>query len=550
MPKDIYKLQGFHKGITGKWAGAVDNVAKQDDMEATAILQQANNVMIDSIGQIRPAGFWESKGDVWLEENHLVDYDIDNETTPVTFDVLSGYNAASKSYLEEGTYRIGYSFVFDDNNESVITDTNNIVTVNAGESIQMRVSVTTHSNIRKVRFYFKNDSIGSDWYYIITYDIINQNYVEYPETDLIREHQVEGVDINGLSPITYEAINGYKPDVDGLGLASAQDTTFTNGRVFAIDGDKIVYSQAGKTACFPRYNDGSGNILNPTESNSPGIAIESFGEMLVYFTEDDISYISVKGLPSQWSVVNVFKNQGIANRSQTITTETGILWINSNGCYYSGGQQPQDLSQNLNKQEWSEDFYTNNSSIGFIPNDNQVMVSDDTSYAIFDFRTQGWITGVFNLPVTAPKIVSGNKLLTKDINDIVYRWTNSPYIDDTGNLVHNTGESKIITNKINFGHPNYAKKIYRVMVTYANYETAQRQILLQFDSNVGGTQTDFLAEYTLAKSQPNYNPVVKTITYEIPTTEMAWCWLTLKFTGYIVIKNISIEYRILKGKRV
>ena len=499
MPKQVYRFKNFKNGL----------IDKVDELDVGG-LQTAKNVMVDYQGQIRPAEFTGVK----MTKNNtdfVADYDIENTITwnsyRVQLDTLS-----EPSRFQDSDYEFGYSFVFADNGESTIYSYQ-IIEVTSSEAAKLQCTVDNFAtNMKGMRWYVRDTEVGNDWYYLGTWD--GSTWSQLPESNLVQMKQYSGpkyLHIDGLPPITYEAINGYKADVDSLGLDNVQDSTRANGRVFAIrnNDNKIYYSKPGRFGCFPRYNDGSGNILNPIESDAQAVAIVSFGDMLVYCTEKDISYISVNGMPSNWQVAKVYRNQGILDKNHILTSDNGIFWVNQNGSYYSGSKGVTELSINI---EWDKHILDVNNivEVAYYPLCNYIKVTDtNDNYLAYNLRTKNWVEGDSN-----------------------------------------SGQS-ILTNKTFLKAPHYRKKIYKVYITYNSDKILYDETAVTIFADGEELSTVNEIVYNFGKEKTTAIYVFDSIPeVNVCSVKIDWDVVISGWPDDFTILDIGVEYRPLTAKRI
>lgn len=655
MPKKIYRLKNFHKGINSKYQSAVDNVSQADDMDTKGVFTQLNNVMVDSVGQIRPAGFWEqltsspsnnfydeytanlsglvsgiagniecldviytSNGErviyidstnnrLYIDSNYISassgirlsttsindnfwiftdqaryyydessssigSIDLTKQTTDTSVNLddssmsyISGLSKSSTKLLgktptiNSGDYELGWSYVFTNDMEGVIQQNSsleqvkvdNVTAGNDNLVLNFYPNVTLPSNVKALRWYVKKQD-GIDWHYIGTWtpdDTFRGKWLDTTDSMInnIGDND-ERFWISTLSPITYEAVNGYTADIDSITLNSAQDVCQLNNRTFAIKGKKIHYSIPGKPIIFPYNDDGSGNVLNPVNAEGNGIAIESVNNTLLYFTDQKILIISAQGQPANWKTIETF-NMGVNNKNQVVKTDSGVAWINEYGAYYFDQKGMKKLTQKISSDDWKDDFYSINSEIVYNPSDKQFLFFNNTAneVAIYDIKTQSYVNKIVSRNSTSinqGKEIYGRSIISAGDNNL-YKWSNSPYINSNDGLEKGNSGIEIITKDIYIKVPRYNKKIYTLFLLVDNYYTDDITVNITELNNSNSYSTTITG-----KSSVGDEPLEQKVAIDLGKIEDNSFKFKFTYSGFIVIKDIAIEYRLLRGKTV
>jgi hypothetical protein len=178
-----------------------------------------------------------------------------------------------------------------------------------------------------------------------------------------------------------------------------------------INLDRMIKSPTNKFDIFP--ND---NIIDVALDDGDKItALEALSDRIFQFKKD-ILYIINASADDEY-LEEEHKYLGVNNENQVVKTEYGIVWVNRNGCYkwneddgivnlIDGKIRPSKPRDNkdqldpLNPEGW-ENFVKDNSMIGYIPNQKQLVVFEgsnkiedqDGNVLIYDFQTESWTRG-------------------------------------------------------------------------------------------------------------------------------------------------------------
>ena len=358
----------------------------------------------------------------------------------------SGFNlsfievADTESTWVADTYQIATSFVYDDNQESLlyIPTSSNTFAVTAGYRLTLRVRVikSFDERISGGRIYCRPS--GSDdepWTLLLDISLrkgarasLDADYVQdamdtdvgtgktgwNPLSDGVgggeTELYTELVDSLKQNLDTYDSINGYSPTIDSISLGEINDgwksAVVANRRTFVgnvrvtnretgqstIYGDRIMYSMPNKFDTFP-----STNFIDVVKGDAENyVKLEEYADRLLAFKQKSVQIINISS-PSDtnWFLEENIKHNGVQHPAAVVRTDYGICWVNENGCYIYDGRKITNLIDNkiadtsgdnaLFPPSWSDFMYASNllgfSIVGYEKRRKQLIVMKDCSGA-------------------------------------------------------------------------------------------------------------------------------------------------------------------------
>jgi hypothetical protein len=544
------------------------------------------------------------------EDKYLDWFEKDNKLSPPTdgavgdtypedeagFDLLILTPANSDSTWVAATYQVATSFIYDDNQESLlfIPSSSNTFAVAAGDSVTVSVHAHTSSTgynprISGGRVYARVSGSDESWFLLCDVDMrsgaratLDGDYIAWTNGNTAATDIDTGVVTSLFQNIdTYESLNGYNHDIESNSIGEEgeqwKSAVVANKRAFLagvrrIDkstglhttyGDRIYYSEAVRYDIFPSHNY-IDVVLGDSESY---VDIESFADRLLAFKQNSVQVINVaSSTDTGWFLEENLKYHGIRHPAASTKTEYGIAWINDSGCYLYDGRRVRNLIDNkIDDDEWS-DFIgitaAHISIIGYERHKKQLIIMKDCTGAVatggdaylYDFKTKSWVKLIdaFTDSVVYSNFVhdwDGNLVIAKenDPNVEFYTWDS----DD----VYGTTPIKFITKDIDFGDPNRTKKIYNVYVTYKANENLQdtgtNDIPLLYAKDGSTSFVNFDTCAVDGSSNTTYLPAAapnwQVATFGISSIQSVQS-LKLKLdvasaSSKIHINDISIEYR-------
>lgn len=289
--------------------------------------------------------------------------------------------------------------------------------------------------------------------------------------------------------ITYEMLNGYAPEE--VTDAKFKCHTIFNNRAYIgnIIQDGITYNDRIIRSPInfegnPQYDTFPATHKMDIAANDGDsiVALEGFGDRLLIFKEKSVYVINVAQDGAEF-VENRFEGIGIKHYTQVTQTEFGIAWVNGQGCYLYSEGMPINLSEKISMQPnahapnmaWSGVSENKIPSIGYMVKEKKLLIvlglvknySNDSW--IYDFKTKSWtlaggaFASYFNARSNFATSSDGKIYFSEQRSGKVdsYYWDDSPKDSSSG-----TGEVRMITPDIDFGHPGIRKKIYKVYLNF------------------------------------------------------------------------------------
>ena len=321
----------------------------------------------------------------------------------------------SESIWIGDVYEVASSFIYDDNQESLlyVPSSSNTFTAtdNYEQKFRVRVTKSFDERISGGRIYFRKQNSNSDnWTLLLDIDLrqgarssLIADYVQSSNTGWIPLDNTVG---NGETELcthiiyslfpnidSYESINGYSPTLDSISIGGIGEgwktSVVTNRRVFAgnvriinpitnevtIYGDRIMYSMPNKFDTFPSYN-----YIDVVKGDAENyVKLEEFADRLLAFKQKSVQVINISS-PSDtnWFLEENIKHNGVQHPSAVVRTDYGLCWVNENGCYIYDGRSITNLIDNkiietsesagadtsIFPPSWSEHIYSS-SLIGY-----------------------------------------------------------------------------------------------------------------------------------------------------------------------------------------
>ena len=326
----------------------------------------------------------------------------DYPTTGAGFNLSVTEASNSESIWIGDVYEVASSFIYDDNQESLlyIPSSNNTFTVTNRYEQKFRVRVTKNfdERISGGRIYYRKQNSNSDtWTLLVDIDLrrgirgsLNADYVQTNNTGWVPldntvgsgETQLVSYIAYSLYPNldTYESINGFPSTLDSISIGDINEGwktgIVTNRRAFVANvrivnpitneatvyGDRIMYSMPNKFDTFPSYN-----YIDVVKGDAENyVKLEEFADRLLAFKQKSVQVINISS-PSDtnWFLEENVKHNGVQHPSSVVRTDYGLCWVNENGCYIYDGRSIRNLIDNSTfPPSWSEHIYSS-SLIGY-----------------------------------------------------------------------------------------------------------------------------------------------------------------------------------------
>jgi hypothetical protein len=516
---------------------------------------------------------------------------VDGATTPAVstyptagngFDFNISTDTSEEGLIKSGDYIFAQSFIYDDNQESLLTEYSTTVNVaDADDFKSFSINVGAKSpydpRISGGRIYIKEKNSDSE--YLLLVDI---NLTKGCRTNLSDEYSTWHLDsgtsvdyncpddasasnnfiVKDLNFITYETINGYSSSLFSNALGDEgefwKDSTVSNNRVFISNvtmkdessgstkatavvknyPDRIMYSMPNRFDTFPSFN----TIEAAKGDADYYTAIESFADRILAYKQYSLDIINISS-PSDtnWFLEDSKNYMGVEFHGAVAKTQYGIVWVNKQGLYFYDGSQIRDLSENkIDDSTWYS-FVTVNSMIIYDEATSLVYVvkncaSDGDAY-LYDFK-------------------KGNFTFLKDFtHDGITNVVHTNFSDSTNALVGTDAgsstrfyklhrdfqaQTNVIfqTKDFDFGNASRVKKVYAAYITYrSNVDLTDMFTLVEDDS----TEHDLTGG--VSASATNYKTVKVALQTAQLCNKVSVKLNTASTSAKVEINDISIEYR-------
>ena len=476
--------------------------------------------------------------------------------TELRVETSSGYPAAGNGFriklttgsantgtFEATAYQFAASFIYDDNQESLlyVPTSNNTHTpgnANCKLTLELRAVSPFDPRISGARIYIRKNATSESW--SLFTDINLRDGARMQMADQYNawadgatgstDAKVIGMEILSPNVETYEILNGFLPNETQISISGngegyktavianrrcfvANVKTLNNDNEIVHMRDRIMYTPVGKFDTFPRSY-----FIDVVRGDAEEfVRLEEFADRLLAFKNRKVYVINISNpSPTNWFIEEVKDFAGVDHHSAVTKTELGICWANAYGCFIYDGQKIVNLILNKIKESVWQNFVGIGTTISYIPKRFYLVVLKDCfanngDIYLYDFRTQSWVLGdsAFgdDYNRSNPVIDWNNNMTT------VYSikgsgatyWESGPGWEANNNLweqgsdVFNTREwadgntsettkaagSFVLTTKdIDFGDSSRAKKIYSVVCTYKSDNDQTQPIYYDTD---GGT---------------------------------------------------------------
>ena len=500
-------------------------------------------------------------------------------------------NANENAFFETKTWKIAVSFVYDGNQESLLTipTVNNTFTTVLGNDLRLRVMAKIGSSgtgydarISGGRMYCKdNTDDTANWLLLANIDLVEgvsasltgdkSSWVASSATEIYAD-----IELINMNFDTFESINGYSPEISANSIGRLGEGWRTgiiaNRRAFVANvkiknaydanitayGDRIMFSLPNRFDTFPSFN-----FIDVVKGDAEAyLKLHSFADRLVALKHNSVQIINISSpRESGWFLEEDIKNNGVNHPAASFRSNKGILWANKKGLFiYTGSQIGNLIDKKIDQSEWSS-FMTNFSIVGYDGNaDMAIVIRDSENSAanqgdayIYDFKTNAWSFHSDLLTASAGKYTN----FATDYNgDLVVGVKNSTNVDIkkfnyTNVAVVPADEAYFTTKDFDFGFPSLKKKIYAITVTYKSDAAQTNPISIFLDGsttsptevtgNFANTSNWKRLRATLSTPQSCQSIRVRIMNNTNPT---------VSGDDGIQINDISVEYRLINKGRV
>ena len=486
------------------------------------------------------------------------------------------------------TYQLAFSFIYDNNQESLlhVPSSSNTFVVAEGEKVSYTIIAKKpfDERISGARVYFKPSGADSDPWVLLS-DIslsdgarasLDSDYTAWSHTSGTTNSIYTTASVESLNPVldTYETINGYAPTVPSITISRNGEAWKTaivcNRRTFVANvkiyeegadvptvfGDRIMYSMPNRFDTFPSFN-----YIDVVKGDAEDyVKLESYSDRLLAFKQKSVQVINVSS-PSDanWFLETDVKHNGVKNPGAVFRTEFGICWVNDNGCYiYDGSKIVNIIDNKIDDSTWAS-FINDTSIVGYEKRKKQIIVvknedgsASNTGHAyIYDIKSKSW-TQIAGFATDQKRLTNfavdynGDLILGEDNGSgsvTINKFTPDTYKSSA------TGKWLVQTKDIDFGQPGLKKKIYAVYVTYKS-DNAQTQPIYYATDGSGSFGSQFTGNFSANTSWAKLKAYATPFTCQSLSIQIVNPTNVSGATKGIQINDISIEYRLLPSAKV
>ena len=485
------------------------------------------------------------------------------------------------------TYQLAFSFVYDNNQESLlhVPSSSNTFVVAEGEKVSYTIIAKKpfDERISGARVYFKPSGADSDPWVLLS-DIslsdgarasLDSDYTAWSHTSGTTNSIYTTASVESLNPVldTYETINGYSPTVPSITISRNGEAWKTavvcNRRAFVANvkiyeegadvptvfGDRIMYSMPNRFDTFPSFN-----YIDVVKGDAEDyVKLESYADRLLAFKQKSVQVINVSSpSDSNWFLETDVKHNGVKNPGAVFRTEFGICWVNDNGCYiYDGSKIVNIIDNKIDDSTWAS-FINDTSIVGYEKRKKQIIVVKNEDGAatntgnayIYDIKTKAW-TEIIPFATDQKRLTNfaidynGDLILGEDGGSgsvTINKFTPDTYKSSA------VGKWLVQTKDIDFGQPGLKKKIYAVYVTYKSDNVQTQPIYYAIDGSLSFSQ--FTGNFSANTSWAKLKAYATPFTCQSLSIKIANPTNASGATAGIQINDISIEYRLLPSAKV
>lgn len=495
-----------------------------------------------------------------------------------SFNIGISTGGADTGKWSAGTWQIAQSFIYDGNQESMLSipPSSNTFTTLAMDKVSIVVyggyadSTLYNQRISGARFYFREDGTDDPWELLTDISITEGSrggaegdYNPWVVQSAVTPFRFYTASFDSITRNieTYDILNGFSAEEVSIDLASAGEgyktSVIANRRGWAAnvkfipkDGsspvqmrDRIMYTPIGKFDTYPRSN----YIDIITGDAEEFVALVPFADSLLAFKESTLYILNIASpSPGNWRKGPVKKFMGIPNRGAYAITDFGVVWANEYGCFIYDGKSIQNITRNrINDATW-ETFMEASSLIGYDPKKYQVVILGNSNGSagngyVYDLRTRSW------WPITKPTTL-GSEVLTNFVTDynnelIIGRDNSASATIEIWDMdkaqTHAQDTIYAETKDMDFGNPGRLKKFYSVIATYKSGEIHLTPIdyYLNGSTSIAATTEDFTAAagWKQIKVIPSSAQDMQSIKLRISNTGVT--------ADRIELNDMSLEYR-------
>ena len=497
------------------------------------------------------------------------------------FDFNISTVTSKEGLIRSGDYIFAQSFIYDDNQESLLTKYSTTINVTEAEdfkvfSVNVGAKAPYDPRISGGRIYIKEKDSDSEYLLFIDISLtkgcrtnLSDEYTNWDDSGSAEYNCPNDTSassnnfiIKDLNFVTYETINGYESSIFSNALGDQgefwKDSTIANNRAFICNvtmkdessgrtkleatvknyADRIMYSMPNRFDTFPSFN-----FIEAAKGDADYYtAMESFADRILAYKQYSLDIINVSS-PSDtnWFLEDSKNYMGVEFHGAVAKTQYGIVWVNKQGLYFYDGSQIRDLSENKIDDDTWYSFVTVNS---------MVIYDEATSlvYVIKNCASDG--------DAYVCDLKKGNFTFLKDFtHDGITNVVHTNFSDSTNALVGTDAGSStrfyklyrdfqsvanvsFQTKDFDFGNASRVKKVYAVYVTYKSDGALTGYFTLEEDDG-----TSHALSGTVATNATNYATVKLTPSSPVTCNKISVKLDTSSNSRSVEINDISIEYR-------
>ena len=561
-------------------------------------------------------------GQEFTHDNHIVDtinigpgyFDESNDLNPPsnsTTSIFGGVPSTGTGWavnvvvndivgsvgsIPVGNYEFGQTFIYDDNQESLVTKYINEAAApqiyehtveNKGIKIAINATGPYSSRVSGGRAYMREFESGTEWIMVADINIsfgvrptLTSDYVGWFKMpgSSPSSHYILWIFQDDLATqIDYDLINGYSSDTPSisLGLQSERwaDSVISNGRVFicnvhryspmtqmtAKHVDRIYYSEKNRYDVFPTHN-----FLELGTGDSDFYeGIQAYADRIIGFKQNSLDIFNISSsVPAEWISEESRKHNGIRHPEAAVETIHGIFWVNNQGFFHYNGDEIVELSkERISRSDWV-DFVNNSTILSYEKILNSVFIienceSNGNVYK-YNITNDSWS---YHLNVFSNDGIS-NSIVNPNDGSLLYATNTNPGTINFftyRNVDQAVEDCKFITKDIDFDDPTTVKKIYAVYMTYkCNRDIADGNYINILKDGGGstaliGSGTSSVTTLGIDETINEDDPWLRgKWTYAGDPFEVTTCRIKIDFDDDKTIfhcNDITIEYRVIENKR-
>ena len=305
------------------------------------------------------ASYYTHNADLTAPGGGVICNGIDYDTGVINFDPNHGSTGGS---IPAADYNVGYTFVYDDFQESLIKEFGSSpITIAAGNKLAEPVLYfhTLNSRIAGARIYMKRADTTDDWTLIIDVDLVKGFRLGLNEifTDTFAGSSnavalpLTGVDITRLGPTTYRSINGH--GFDELIDCSYKTAVVIDGITYAgnvLQGGVKYPDRILTSAISPPFGIMSDvfpaeNIVDvATNDGDEIIKLHVYADKVLVFKKRTLYVVNYSASLQGDYIDAVFPFMGIDNKGYSFDTAHGVVFMNTVGVHLYDGNTVRTLT--------------------------------------------------------------------------------------------------------------------------------------------------------------------------------------------------------------